>query len=195
MKLLVLAAVWLASCRETRAPSQGSLDSTNIGNSSSTALVSTQSTSIDTLAPRELKANFPNDSTQSANMPPSTLPVPLECAPNVFARRDTIRLRMETPHGGYLGVVQPDGTIFFLIYPQLGDTTRKYSLVPSETFEGMSTFQFRGDVKAQPRVYGRDTLEPVFRAPGKYVLQLGDNLEGDGGTVHKCTVRLAAEKH
>jgi hypothetical protein len=103
-------------------------------------------------------------------------------------------LRMETPHGGYLAAVQPNGTMFYLIYPLPEDSGRKYSLVPSKTFEEMSTIRFRADVRAKPLVYGRDTLENVFSVPGKYVLHLGDNLAGEGGQVHKCAVRFVPRK-
>src|SRR5436853_7384114 len=43
--------------------------------------------------------------------------VGLRCTPAVFSQKDTITLRMESPHGEYLMVSQPDSTTFFLSYP------------------------------------------------------------------------------
>src|SRR4051812_8551991 len=42
--------------------------------------------------------------------------VGLRCTPAVFTKKDTIILRMESPHGEYLMVSQPDSTVFFLSY-------------------------------------------------------------------------------
>jgi hypothetical protein len=118
----------------------------------------------------------------------------LQCAPRVFSRRDTLTLRMENPHGEYLTVTQPNGTLFYLVYPH-SPGPPDYQLVPSETFRKMPSIRFSADVRAVPRVYGRDTLESVFDKPGKYVLTIGSNLESERGSdIHKCTIRLAPRK-
>jgi hypothetical protein len=56
--------------------------------------------------------------------------------------------------------------------------------------------RFRADVRAKPAVYGRDTLEPVFNAAGKYIIEVGDNLESEGGAefIWKCTIRFDPRK-
>jgi hypothetical protein len=101
---------------------------------------------------------------------------------------------MQVPHGEYLVVIQPKGTWFYLIYPQ-NAAEPNYSLLPSETFKGMATIRLGGDVRGKPWVYGRDTLETVFQAPGKYVLETGANIEGERGSqIWKCTVRFVPEK-
>ena len=116
----------------------------------------------------------------------------LTCTPAVVRARDTLTLRMKTPHGDYLAVTAPDGTMFFIVYPSLGSPTRKYSLVPSEPFRATSTLRLPADVRATPRIYGRDTiLETVFTQSGTYVLQMGANLESDfSSKPSECRVRF-----
>ena len=118
----------------------------------------------------------------------------LQCAPRVFTQRDTLTLRMENPHGDYLTATRPDGTMFYLSYPDPNEPP-DYLLVPSETFKRMPSIRFRADVKARPAVYGRDALETVFDKPGNYVLTMGSNLETERGSdIYKCTIRYAPKK-
>ena len=52
--------------------------------------------------------------------------------------------------------------------------------MPSEAFKEARTLKLPPGVRAPPQVYGRDTIpEPVFATPGKYVIRVGENLEGD----------------
>jgi hypothetical protein len=98
---------------------------------------------------------------------------------------------MKTPHGEYLAVTQANGTIFYLIYPH--PEPSDHVLEPSEAFVDMPTIRFRADLKARPRVYGRDTLETVFSVPGEYVLRVAHNLESERASeIHKCTLRLVS---
>ena len=110
----------------------------------------------------------------------------LSCSPTVLRVGDTLTLRMPTPHGRYLIADQPDGTQFYIVYPSLGVPSRKYSFVPSEDFETMSTLRFPADIKANPRVLGRENgVEPLFVQRGTYHLKLGE-LEG---RYYDCKIR------
>lgn len=117
---------------------------------------------------------------------------PFTCTPDTLRPGDTLTFRMRTPHGDYLIVRHPDRTVYFIVYPQLGNPTRKYSLIPSESFKQIRTVRLAADVRATPRVYGRDTiLEPVFNAPGKYLIHMGENLESDfNDKSFSCTVTV-----
>ena len=116
----------------------------------------------------------------------------LQCMPSVFSRSDTITLLMEYPHGEYLMVRQPDSTLFFLSYPDPREP-RNFFLVPADSFVQMPAIRFRADVRSRPRIYGRDTLEPVFTKPGKYVLTIGHKLEtGQASEIRTCTIRLVS---
>jgi hypothetical protein len=101
---------------------------------------------------------------------------------------------MATPHGEYLAVMQPDSTHFYLSYPHPTES-RNFFLVPSDSFAEMPTIRFRADVRSRPQIYGRDTLEPVFAKPGKYVLTIGHKLESEQSSqIHRCAIQLVPTK-
>jgi len=112
----------------------------------------------------------------------SSAPSPLSCTPTTFSPGDTLTLRMWAPHGHYLTVTRSDRIAYFIVYPPL-ERNPNYSLMPSDDFMKLATLRLPADVRAIPYVYGRDTiLEPVFGEPGKYLLQMGDNMGTDYGT-------------
>lgn len=107
---------------------------------------------------------------------------PLTCTPTTFGPGDTLTLRMRVPHGASLTVTRSDRTVYLVVYPPLRNRARSYSLIPSEEFRGIATLRLPADVRAIPYVAGRDTiLERVFSEPGKYLVQMGDNLGSDFG--------------
>jgi hypothetical protein len=111
----------------------------------------------------------------------SSAPSQLSCSPTTFSSGDTLTLRMWAPHGHYLTVTRSDRIAYFIVYPPLGQKPN-YSLLPSDDFTNLAILRLPSDVRAIPYVYGRDTiLEPVFSEPGKYLLQMGDNLGTDYG--------------
>jgi hypothetical protein len=114
----------------------------------------------------------------------------LTCSPSTLRRGDSVTLRMRTPHASYLGVDHPDGTLFFIVYPTLGDSTRKYSAMPSESFENVATFRIPADIKAHPRVVGREPVEPLFTRSGNYTVMLGELETDHGPPTVRCTVRF-----
>lgn len=117
-----------------------------------------------------------------------------KCTPTVATLKDTITLRMETPHGEYLTVTRPDSNEVFLAYPQPTEP-RYFFLVPGDSFVDMATIRFRADLKSGRRIDNRDTLEAVFDKPGKYVLTIGHKLESEQSSeIHKCTIRVVSSK-
>jgi hypothetical protein len=115
----------------------------------------------------------------------------LRYSPNSFSEGDTLTLTMVTPHAEYLAVDHPDRTVCFIVYPTFGEPTRKYSMMPSEDFKTVASLRIPADIKANPRVYGRENgVERVFDKPGTYVLRIGE-LETDyGPPISKCVVRF-----
>jgi len=87
-------------------------------------------------------------------------------------------------------VLTPGDVYFSFVDPQPRDSTRKYSIVPSEAFKNMSTLKVPADIRFPPMVYGKDTIpEAVFSRPGLYLLQMGDKLESDHtGPPYICKV-------
>ena len=109
---------------------------------------------------------------------------PLTCAPDSFGPGDTLTLQMRVPHGDYLTVTPPNGPTYFIVYPQWGNPRRRFSLIPSDEFKLVATLKLPADVRGIVRVVDRDTvLDPVFTAPGKYLLRMGENFEGDYSNV------------
>jgi hypothetical protein len=186
-----MGAVWLlAACERTpreneshtSSSSASAVDTVNVANRVSVDSAHGTPAALVPLPPQSAAQIAAADSNK----------VGLRCMPSVFSRSDTITLLMEYPHGEYLMVSQPDSTVFFLSYP---DSTkpRNLFLVAADSFARMPAIRFRADVRARPFVYGRDTLEPVFTKPGKYVLTIGHKLETEHASeIHRCTMRFVS---
>jgi len=192
--VVALATIFLVYCKPAPAPSrnQERFDSSTAGIEVRGAIVTSSSTSVENSTSSALITSPKTDTKQVID---TSIDAPsLQCVPKVFSRRDTIILRMENPHGEYLVVTDPNGTMFYLIYPHPGDFP-DYPLPASETFKETPTIRFPATVRAKPQVYGHDTLEAVFHKPGKYVLTIGSKLESEHASqIDKCTIRLVAQK-
>jgi hypothetical protein len=106
----------------------------------------------------------------------TTLDAPnFQCAPKVVTRNDTITLRAEVPHGGWLAVQDPSDVFYYFTTP-LSRETGYSVVVDPEAFKNMLVLRFRADIKLRPYVHGHDTTETVFRKPGKYTFTIGENL-------------------
>ena len=122
-------------------------------------------------------------------------PIPqLICSPKTLQIGDTVTLRMPTPHGGYLAVINPEGAFYFVVDPLVDSRPVHYSFVRSEDFKNMATLRLPTSVRAPARVYGRDsTLESVFGKAGEYEIRVGENLESDYATPpSNCKVSVSA---
>lgn len=205
-----LAAVVVANCKPSpdTSRSEGRTGSSIITSQGLTPIVSSSSTAADIQAPGAMVdgPSTGNDTgtpgalvtshwVDTKRIMDTSIDAPgLQCAPKTFSRRDTLTLRMDHPHGEYLMVVQPDSTMFFLVYPNPREAP-SFLLMSSESFTELPEIRFRADVRSRPRIYGRDTLEPVFQKPGNYILETGHNLESDQSSdIYTCTVRLVPEK-
>jgi hypothetical protein len=192
---LLSAFGWLAACtpssvrdQDTAISANASPRSNSVATSSSTGPRTGAGASHQNVG-NTASALVPVHSNDSAEVSQGT---PLSCDPKFVKRQDTVTIRMETPHGEYLAITQPGGTLFYLISPPPGNGRPDQSLISSEAFRNMPVVRFRADVRAKPSFYGRDTLETVFLNPGKYVLKIGSNLESESGSdIYKCTIQFA----
>ena len=188
---ITLGAAWiLAACEHTARENESHASSSSA--SAVTSGNAANRVSIDSAhgAPAALVPMPSEGAAQVAAASSDT--IGLRCMPSVFSRSDTITLRMESPHGEYLMVSQPDSTPFFLSYPDSTEP-RNFFLVAADSFAKMPAIRFRADVRSRPRVYGRDTLESVFTKPGKYVLTIGHKLETENASeIHRCTMRFVS---
>jgi hypothetical protein len=192
----VFPLLLLAGCSQTRegARPDAALDSTSVSVASSSTQVAPPSAAAETGSSPALVTGPWIDTKQVFD---TTLDAPnLQCAPKVFTRGDTITVRAEVPHGGYLVVLNPEDATFYLVQPERGHPEIRGPLGSSEEFMKTLITRFRADVRAKPAIYGRDTLEPVFNAAGKYIIEVGENLESEGGAeyIWKCTVRFDPRK-
>lgn len=107
----------------------------------------------------------------------------LRCSPRSLRPADTLTLSMNVPHGSYLVVVDPTGTMFYLVHPFAANPpTHGPSLVSGERFRVMTSYRVPASVRAKPFVYGRDAIEPVFTREGAYRVQMGESMSTDFGS-------------
>ena len=81
----------------------------------------------------------------------------------------------------------------FVVYPQFGQPSRRFSLVPSDSFRNLATIRLPADLRAKGYATSRDTvLQAVFSKTGKYELLVGENLESDRSEeLSTCSVTFA----
>jgi len=186
--VLISGTFVLASCERTTPQSQ-----TALASDSSNGVIQTSTSST-----KQNLATSSDNASAVANTAVSSRDAkdgPFSCTPNTFGPHDTLTLRMRTPHGDYLTATPPGGTVYFIVYPTLGEPTRRYSLVPSEAFKTMSTLRLPASVTATPRIAGRDTIpETFFARSGNYVLYLGQNMETDYPKSVSCRVKFIQER-
>lgn len=114
----------------------------------------------------------------------------LVCRPRAVKSADTISLRMAVPHGDYLVVTRPDGTLFYLIYPR-DSVARDSTLMPSDQFKNVPILRIRANVRGRPVFYARYSLEPIFSRPGNYQLKIASDFESEEvSDVRTCSIRF-----
>lgn len=93
---------------------------------------------------------------------------------------ETIRLHFTMPHPQYLGVIDPDGHFFYVVFPKEAASGKLKPFVSSERFESMNVLKIKtSKFKADPYEYGVLENKPVFIKSGVYRFVLGDNLHVD----------------
>ncbi len=104
---------------------------------------------------------------------------------------ETFRLYFATPHAPYLGIVDPEGRFFYLVFPAETAVGELTPLVESKRFVTLQSLAINtGSLKADPYTYGVYVNQPVFTQSGTYTFMLGENLHvDDPGFLDKVTVR------
>ena len=119
----------------------------------------------------------------------------LTCSPDTLYEGDTLRLRMSTPHGGQLAIIDPDGTYFFVVYYR--PMPEEPSLMPTDEFATRDSLLIAtAETKAAPWVSGREQNELIFTVSGRYTALLAHNLETDAPQypLYRCGVTYVAER-
>ena len=95
-------------------------------------------------------------------------------------RDEAIQLHFSLPHGSNMGVIDPDGKFFYVVFPESCSAGNLRPLVDSEIFSRMNSLTiYPSELKADPYTYGVMENKPVFTKSGVYRFIVGDNLHVD----------------
>ena len=87
----------------------------------------------------------------------------------VLYKGETLKLHFTLPHPQFLGVIDPDGHFFYVVFPKENSAGKLKPFVSSERFEAMKTLKINtSKFKADPYTYGVMENKPVFTKSGKY---------------------------
>lgn len=93
---------------------------------------------------------------------------------------EVLELQFAAPNAPYLGVVDPQGHFFYVVFPKESAVGKLKPLVDSKRFTSFQSLKIRtGSFKADPYIYGVYTNQPVFTQTGTYTFILGENLHVD----------------
>lgn len=134
---------------------------------------------------------------QESNPLSGNAPLPTTRAPKMWVENEqaflgeTILLRFQTPHPQFLGVVDPDGKFFYIVFPAASAVGNLTPLVDSKAFVRLDRLEIStAQLKADPYKYGVTENQPVFTKSGAYAFILGDNLHTDDPTtMHRVKVK------
>ena len=93
---------------------------------------------------------------------------------------ESFDLHFDLPHARYLGMVDPDGKFFYVVFPAESAVGKLTPLVTSEQFVSMRSLKINTqNFKADPYIYGVLENQPVFNKSGTYRVVLGEDLHTD----------------
>jgi hypothetical protein len=106
-------------------------------------------------------------------------------------KNETLKLHFAAPNAPYLGVVDPSGHFFYMVFPSETITGQLTPLVDSKRFASMTSLTINsGTLKADPYIYGVYQNQQVFTQSGTYTFILGENLHvDDPDLVQKMTIK------
>ena len=132
-------------------------------------------------------------STTAARLPTSPPPLAAKmwAEKSALYQGETLELRFQAPNAPYLGVIDPAGKFFYVVFPAELSAGKLKPLVDSREFERLSALSISlADFKADPYTYGVYENQPVFTQSGTYTFLLGDNLHTeDTAGVEKLSVQ------
>ena len=122
----------------------------------------------------------PGSSRPMPSTTPETTVMPMRATTTLVYKGENIHLEFSTPHPGYLGIIDPDGRFFYVVFPASCAVGKLQPLVDSESFGRLNSLDIRtGSLKADPYTSGIYENQPVFTKSGTYRIILGDNLSVD----------------
>ncbi|RMG35454.1 MAG: hypothetical protein D6732_09285 [Methanobacteriota archaeon] len=110
----------------------------------------------------------------------------MNCSPDTVYKGDTISIEMSIPHGGYLGIITPNGDFFFVCWSQRDKNSPLQPLIQSEEFVNVEKIELITDkTLATPWIYGAKSNELIFTNTGEYRILMGENLETDSDVAYQ----------
>lgn len=116
------------------------------------------------------KNNLPNNDSPTCNAVMWT-------ENNFVFKGESLQLQFATPHGSRLGIIDPSGNFFYVVFPSENATGDLKPLMDSKKFLKTTALKINTKtLKADPYTYGVLKNKPVFTQSGTYSFVLGDNL-------------------
>jgi hypothetical protein len=124
---------------------------------------------------------LPKTAENTVAPPPPPTQVPrLWASTQECFKDETFDLYFTLPHSTTLGVINPDGHFFYLVFPAACTEGNLKPLVTSEAFATMQQLTIcPATLKADPYEYGVMENRAVFTKSGTYRFVLGDDLHVD----------------
>ncbi|MFN0015367.1 MAG: hypothetical protein ACKVU2_12540 [Saprospiraceae bacterium] len=165
------------------------------------ALISVSLPLVALVAASTWSTNTPTKPTSSNPIkisPPTSVELPapkkgakMWASTTTLYKNETFDLRFAAPNAPYLGVVDPSGHFFYIVFPAEASEGQLKPLVDSRSFVPMNALTIRtGSLKADPYEYGVYENQQVFTQSGTYTFILGANLHVDDPTlVQKVVIK------
>lgn len=136
-----------------------------------------------TLQSLQQSAKGPASQPIAPNAPASTY---MEAKPKMWTEKEylykgeSFDLHFDLPHAQYLGVIDPDGKFFYVVFPAENAVGKLKPLVTSEQFVALRSLKINAQLfTADPYIYGVMENQPVFQKSGTYRFVLGEDLHTD----------------
>lgn len=107
-----------------------------------------------------------------------------------FYANETLILHFKPPNAPFLGVIDPQGHFFYLVFPAESAVGSLKPFVGSACFENLRALELNTEsLQADPYTYGVYANQYVFTVSGAYTFIMGENLHVDNpGLLSKVVV-------
>ncbi len=114
------------------------------------------------------------------NRMPSAKQAQMWAKTSTLYKGESLELQFATPNASFLGVVDPSGHFFYVVFPGDAAVGNLKPLVDSEQFTALKSLKINTrSLKADPYTYGVYNNQRVFTQTGTYTFILGENLHVD----------------
>jgi hypothetical protein len=135
------------------------------------------------------KTNHPSDDPAQTKTEASTLPIhtfqgvhypKVWTCNTILYINEALVLRFLPPNAPFLGIIDPQGHFFYLVFPAADAIGNLVPFVGSTCFENLCELEVNTtSLQADPYTYGVFDNQPVFTQSGTYTFIMGENLHVD----------------